>query len=221
METTFFFQMADQPSYLIMQFLTNGHNQPDSWPVEEFDQDGLRITMEPVDAQQEEVLDFVRLLESEGQQLAASRPELCEFIAQWRYVLEGSTLDEDDLSVGYRVERTPEGVTIQETAPFSFRGSMYYDSYEEFAEEFGALCEEEEFDPDCELYVTEAEVFFDEMPPYGEKRSLEEEAEEDLSLSQEDIIAYFEKNHIPYTQQTLDSLTAADVYAILAGTFGK
>ncbi len=222
METQFSFKMKDHTNYVITKVFANAHNKWDSWPVELFNEDDFTITIEPVDADKDEVIEFVKLLEMECQNLAKAQPELAAYIAKWNYVLEGSTEDNFGDCVAYRIERSPTKISIQETDPFSFRGSMYYGSYEDFVAEFGELCEEGEFDTDYELAVTSNRVFFDEFPPYGEKKSLDESQKSgSFELTNDDIIAYLEKNKIPYDENTLNNLSINDIYAIMGGTYGK
>lgn len=225
-------QMTGELDYQIVQLIVSQYYDDDEhWPVEEYAEEAQSIHFEEVLATQDDVVGFARVLTDAIEKVAASfdDAETAQVIKLTSFAIHGTTeFYNSGECIDYIIKRSDGKITIQETSNYMFLGAGSCEDYEAFCEMAEGMCSdaadqlsEEEFDPDEDYYVTYREVLTD-RPEFKKPYPIERYHEAGKVYSaNEMIIAYFEENGIPYDETTLASLTVEDVYAIMAGTYGK
>lgn len=226
-------RMPTETDYKVVEvFIKKFFDDEAHWPVKDYDKDNLSITIKEVLADEDDVIGFAKVLSKLLCEYAASQDdaEFRETIEMVSYAMYGETIFANcGEQIDYIIEKKNKQITVSETEHYTFFGCSFFDDYEEFCEIVESICpdvqeiiDEDEYDSDCEYSVTYTNVYVDETPEYGTPYPIEDYKKFGKIYSTNDeIIAYLKENNLPYDDETIANLSIDDVYAILAGTYGK
>ena len=203
-------RMPTRKDYSVVEIIIKKlFDDPDNWPVEKYDKDNLCIEIEETLATEYDVIEFAKNLNEQIIIIAMTRKNDSEreSLEQISYAMYGTT---DYTNTGelndYIIEKKDKKLTCRETGTYFFGGFGSVDSYEDlcdFASVAGVDAEEfiseDEFVPGGPYVVTYHSVQFGDSPEYGEPYLIADNQEvgKHYPLNDE-IIAYFEKNIIPF-----------------------
>lgn len=226
-------RMPTETDYKVVEvFIKKFFDDEAHWPVKDYDKDNLSITIKEVLADEDDVIGFAKVLSKLLCEYAASQDdaELRETIEMVSYAIYGETLFENcGEQIDYIIEKKNKQITVSETEHYTYFGCGF-DDYEEFCDNVEYICPdvreiigEDEVDSYIEdFFVTFTNVYFHEKPEYGTPYPIEDYKKFGKVYSTNDeIIAYLKENNLPYDDATIANLSIDDVYAILAGTYGK
>ena len=196
------FTMPTDVDYNIMELIAkNFFDDDDHWPVEEYNPEARSIKFESVLATQEEAIEFATdLLEQINERLSKKASEsLRQTFENFTYTMQGHTDNGGYTESVYVIERQGDKLTMKESC-FSH----------------------EDFDGDDEVYDSAFEAWSDN-PEYGEEINLKGNRIKtgEVFSANEMIIEYLKANNLPHDEATIQKLSVDDVYAIMAGTYGK
>ena len=222
--------MPTERDYGVMAVIAKMYDRPENWPVLNYAEEEKRIEFDEVLAYEDDVIEFASVLNEHLQTMKMPTPDYREKMNAVVFAIEGTTMYHNSgEQVDYIIERNIDGITIQETENYRFYGSYSFDNYEDFCERVEddwldpkALLKEEDFDPECEYAVAYSKIYIDRHPEYGQKKTIDRfKREKEPHSVNEEIIEYFKANGLPYDDKTIEKLSVEDVYAIMAGEYGK
>lgn len=196
------FKMPTDTDYKIMKLMAeNYYDDDDHWPVEEYNSEERTITIETVLATQDDAVEFATdLLEEIISRLAnKASGDVRDAILGLSYEMHAHTDEGGYTEVDYIIERNGDKLTMKES---DF-------SHEDFSED-----DEDQSDAYEEWSLS---------PNYGpeidlkKKRTKSNEVENVNDM----IVEYLKANNMPCDNEAISKLSVEDVYAIMAGTFGK
>ncbi|MBQ3112461.1 MAG: hypothetical protein IJC70_06260 [Firmicutes bacterium] len=192
------FTMPTDNDYNIMELIAQKfYDDDDHWPVEEYNAAERTITIESAWATQEDVVGFAtELLETVISHLAGKASgDVRTAIEGLAYTMHAHTSAGGYTEQDFIIERNGDKLTMKE----SFFAHEEYDNDEERADAY--------------------EEWLDD-PNYGPVIDLKNIPDDDDDIN-EIIIAYLKANGLPHDAAAIAKLSMEDVYAIMAGTFGK
>lgn len=194
-------------------------DKEDLFHVEEYNDKYHYIQLEEVLDTQEIAIELAKAIDGKLRQLNI---EDCSF-----EMYGNTTLENCGEENSFLIERKNNRLTIREMETYTSSDAASYADYEDF-------CEREFEDGECTIskeMFDSADRIYDmgngdirvEEPDYGEPRPIDDYAKPGTieKIDNNEITSYFEENNIPYDDDTIANLSVEDMYAILAGTYGK
>ncbi len=224
------FVMPTEKDYKLMSSLAERifiDEEAYPWVAEQYNAEEKTIEIEQVIAIEDDVVEMVTLIHKWIAKLPPSDHK--EILMGLTFKVEGTTeYYSSGEQTDYIIERNNGEITIQETGYYGMYHFDNYDGFCETVEEHGIHPQEavskEDFDPIFEYTISYNGVYVNDTPPYGPKYpiiSKYKRAGEVQEIGDENFIAYFEENGIPYDNETIENLSVDDLYAILARAYRK
>lgn len=216
--TAFNIKAKDKIGYVYLKaVIKNVFDNDDQWPVSEYNEDEFTFEFEEAyGTGVDEVMELaITLVDFLGKQLKRIDPNL----TVPAFIIDGIA-NYGGEEEAYLIEYGDGNLTIAETPNYVHYGSGYFSDYDDFCNECGDILDEDEFDSDFEINVYKNQAYVYEYPPYQEKINAKNYRMHNVITSaDEDIVAYFEENNIPYDEDKLNNLTIYDVMKIMNGEY--
>ena len=203
------FTMPTNLDYMIMEkILMSSYDNSGHCPVEKCDPEARTITFATAcvtqDAAVEVATDMLEKLLNRMKEGASGK--ILDAIVGLSYTMHGHTKEGGYTEIDFIIERNGDKLTMKES----------FFSHESF---FFNKAFSEEIDKERE----EAYAKWLDNPTYGGVIDLKKKRmrANEVVNANEMIIEYLKANNLPHDEAAIDRLSVDDVYAIMAGTYGK